>query len=192
MDAAGHFPALHASFNEWMGAHDEVWSFELLASGEAQIPNRLDVLVYVKKSHDEDTVFCTAGLSEHVHPGPVPRIELGFTVNQAFSTESRQQWARALADFAVVPFRDQAPLRSNMIIEGRTFAPWNAMDATWITDWFFDGEEYWNDAGNRPRIFRAWGLYDDEAQHVLDDGMQAALGYFSGRGIKLGDFSRSR
>jgi len=177
--------SLHNAFEEWMGEIHETVPFRR-ETPNSEIPTEMDVLYYLTDDpQEEDNIVITAGMSSRKFESPIPRIEIGYTLNTHGTPEDRQQWAKSLAEFAVKPFIEKHYFTTNMIVKDVSLKPFKHTNCVWIMDWFHPGDEYLPQLDIPVRLLRLIPLFESEAEEVVSLGPARAMGKFTARRINF-------
>src|SRR5882757_10431842 len=128
---------LRAAFSDLAG--EPVHVMELRRS-EPGLPNEMEVLFFQPPEAEElaadefFTFVATAGMSTQPMRGPCPRAELILRVQGRRDWDDLRLIGRALAEFAVMPFREKMCLKPNLVVSGVTFPIFTGMDCALITE----------------------------------------------------------
>lgn len=181
---------LHAAYEEWLGAPDQVIQIRSTAADEPV--GALDLLYYgpIEEDEIEHSTLATAGLGLRRLPDPCPHAELSLDVRGALDADQLREFGAALAALIEDRLRAGAGFAPNLVLDDLRLPLFRRMSSLLLTDWAKDSPQWLTTDEPSIRMLRAIPLYAEEAAWVRQIGDSAAISAFRRGGVKWSDPER--
>jgi len=176
---------LHASYNTWADLPVDVLELRH-AVIEVGTPTSMDVLFFQPTAEDNlsdeeyFTFITTAGMSTHLMPSSHEPAELFLQIIGRQSVTDLHRLGRRLAEFAVLPFRENFAFVPGLILHNVSLPLFTAMSSVLITHWGIHAPTWLPNTKPPVLLLSVIPLYASEATIIEEIGeCEAALRFYA-------------
>lgn len=158
---------LHQCYKEWNGQLKHTVEFRKDSDSDS-VPTTMDILFFVDEPKGEKafTIAATAGMSIFPLPKTSRNVELLIGYYGALNEKERQAQAKAIAELATIPFRDEFELETPMTLGDVNIPPFDKMTSVLVTQWNYLSEEFLPDSHEKlpqpVELLRITPIYESE------------------------------
>lgn len=182
--------ALWGAYAELIG--DPSDAIELRRQPQSGIPCEMDVLFFQPKEGGGNSFayLATAGMSVFPIDGSDQYIELTLRVDGRFELELLHALGHALAELAVLPFRENTIWGADTVIENIHIPIFERMSCAVLTNWLIDSDTFLPGISPKVRVLCLCPLFAAEAKVANLSGSSTLYKHLRMQGINWYDPTR--